>query len=88
MRTRNQTKFINIFVPYGHVLVTLRVSLWILQIVDIQEPVAHYSYKHPFQLVSVVLLIITVISQFVRILYELLLETGDLPLFLSLHHYN
>ena len=49
-RTRNQTKFQYISVPYGHVLITFRVPLRIFQLVDLQEPVAPYSYKCPFQI--------------------------------------
>ena len=45
MRMRNQTKFQYISVPYGHVIVPLRVPLRLLQLVDIQELIAPYSYK-------------------------------------------
>ena len=62
MRKRNQTEFQYISVLYGHVLVTLRVPLWLLWLVDLQESVAPYSYKRPFQIVSFVLLILPVIS--------------------------
>ena len=62
MRTRNQTKLHYIYVPYGHVLVTLLVPLRILQFVDIKELVAPYSYKRPFQLVSFVLMLILELS--------------------------
>ena len=61
MRTRNKMKFQYIFVPYGHVLVTLRVLLRILQLVDIQELVAPYSYKRPFQIFSFVLLLLLLV---------------------------
>ena len=44
MRTRNQTKSQYISVLYGRVIVTLRVPLRILQLVNIQELVAPYSY--------------------------------------------
>ena len=37
-------KFHYIYVSYGHVLVTLRLPLRILQLVDIQELVAAYLY--------------------------------------------
>ena len=43
MRTKNQTKFQYISVHYGHVPVTLRVPLWILQLVDLHGLVAIYS---------------------------------------------
>ena len=59
---RNQTKFQCIYVPYGHVLVTLRVPLRLFQFVDLQGLVAPYSYERPFQLVSFVILLILVIS--------------------------
>ena len=36
-------------------------SIAALQLVDIQELVAPYSYKHPFQLVSFILLLLLVI---------------------------
>ena len=62
MRTRNQTKFRYIYVPYGHVLVDLRVPLRILPLVDLQELVAPYSYKLPFKIVSFVLMLPLVIS--------------------------
>ena len=62
IRTRNQTKLQYIYVPYGHVLVTLLVPLRILQFVDLKELVAHYSYKRPFQLVSFVLVLILALS--------------------------
>ena len=47
---RNPTKFQPISVQYGHVLVILRVPLRLVQIIDLQEPVAPYSYNRPFQL--------------------------------------
>ena len=61
IRTRNQTEFQYISVLYGHILVTLRVPLRLFRLVDLQESVAPYSYKRPFQIVSFVLLIIPVI---------------------------
>ena len=48
--TRNQTKFLYIFVLYGHVIVLFCFPLQILHLVDLQELVAHYSYKHPFHI--------------------------------------
>ena len=62
MRTRNQTKYRYNYVPYGHVIVTLRVPLRIFQLVDLQEFVAPYSYKRSFQLVSFVLLLLILLS--------------------------
>ena len=62
IRTRNQTKDTYNFMAYGHILVPLRVLLRILQLVDLQEFVAPYSYKRPFQLVSFVFLLILMIS--------------------------
>ena len=47
-RTRNQTKDRYNFVLYGHVLVPLHVLLRILQLVDLQDFVATYSYNRPF----------------------------------------
>ena len=87
-RTRNQTKFKYSSVPYGHVLVALRVPFRILQLVGLQEPVAPYSYKRTFQLVSFVILLLRVLSYIVRLLSKLLLGVEDLILFPSLHHYN
>ena len=43
-RTRNKTKFGYIFVPYGHVLLSLRVTLRNSPLVGLQELVATYSY--------------------------------------------
>ena len=88
MRTRNQKKFRYILVPYGHVIVPLRVPLRILQLVDIQEPVATYSYKRPFQLVSFILVILLVLYSLVCILSKILLDVEDLPIFPSLHYYK
>ena len=47
---RNPTKDKYNSVPYGHILVPLHVTLRILQIVDLQEFVAPYSYKRPFHI--------------------------------------
>ena len=90
-RTRNQTKGRCNCVPYVHVLVTLRVPLRVLQLVDIQEFVAPCSYKRPFQIVSFVLLLLPVISSFIPFIYKLLLDVEDLPLFpgsSSFYHYD
>ena len=61
IRTRNHTIFRYNFVPYGHVLVPMHVPLRILQLVDIQEIVAPYSYKRPFHIIYFVLLILVMI---------------------------
>ena len=74
--------------PYGHVLVPLCVTLRLLQIVDIQELVDTYSYKRPFQILSLVLMLLIVLSQSVRLLSKLLLDVEYIPLVPSLYHYN
>ena len=74
--------------PYGNVLVNLRVPLRILRGFYLQVLVAPYSYKRPFNLVSFVLLLILVISRFVLILSKLLLDVEYIPLVPSLHYYN
>ena len=56
-------------------------SIAALQLVDIQELVAPYSYKRPFQLVSFVLLLLLVLSLFVCLISNLLFDVEDLPLF-------
>ena len=61
IRARNPTKDKYNSVPYGHILVPLHVTLRILQIVDLQEFVAPYSYKRPFHIFSFVLLILIVL---------------------------
>ena len=88
MRTRNPTKFQYISVPYGHVIVLLRVPLLILQLVDLQEPVAPYSYKRLFKIFSIVLLLLLLFYYFIRLLPKLLLDVEDIPLVSSLHNYN
>ena len=54
-------KFQYISMPYGHILFPLCFPLGFLQLVDIREPVATYSYKRPFQLVYFFLLLLLLI---------------------------
>ena len=66
-------------------------SIAALHIGGIQELVAPCSYKRPFKLVTFVLLLLLVISQFVCLLSKLILYVEYLlifPEFLSLHHYD
>ena len=77
--------------PYIHVLVSLYVLLRIFRLVDIQERVASYSYKRPFQIFSFSILILLVLSYFFRFTSNIILDAEYLPLFsesYSLHHYD
>ena len=57
------------------------VHLLLLQIVDLQELVDTNSYKGPFHIVSLVLMILLVISYLIYSLSKILLEVEDIPLF-------
>ena len=58
---KESENFQYISVLYGYILVPLRFTLHIFQLIDLQELLFPYSYKRPFQLVYFVLLVLIVI---------------------------